>query len=395
MPDMLHDYLAPGNTVGDFPSPVAHLVNETTNPPTFNFLPGKKYMLRIANVAAVATQSFEIQDHTMQVVGIDGVQVVPQSTSSITLSAGQRYTVIVQAKSNPTSSFKYAAKMSTDMFTRGIPSSLQLTVQGKVNYVSKLRASILNLINNALDTSNLSPSTTLDDLALVPLDGQKLLGPVSQVIAMSFNQTNYPGIGARYSIGAQPWVEQDVPTLFSALSTGAAAMNASTYGPGAVPYVIKSGQIVQISMKNNQPYPHPMHLHGHEFQIVARGSGSWNGNTNLLPQTPSKRDVVTVPANGYTVVRFIADNPGVWFLHCHIDFHLAAGMAATFIEAPDLLQQSQQINAASAALCQANNMPVSGNCQGDTQNFANTAKCNTIFNTNTDTHGAVWGQGPI
>jgi len=85
----------------------------------------------------------------------------------------------------------------------------------------------------------------------------------------------------------------------------------------------------------------------------------------------------------------------VWFFHCHIDFHLAAGMAATFIEAPDLLQLTQQINPASAAVCQANNIPVSGNCQGDTQNFANTAQCNTIFNTNTDTYGALWGQGPI
>jgi len=129
--------------------------------------------------------------------------------------------------------------------------------------------------------------------------------------------------------------------------------------------------------------------------VVARGAGTWNGNTNSLPLTPSKRDVVTVPANGYTVIRFLADNPGVWFFHCHIDFHLAAGMAATFIEAPDVLQRTQQIDPVAAAICQADGFPASGNCQGETSDFANTADCNTIFNTDTDTYGAVVGQGPI
>jgi len=395
MPDMLHTYLASSNAVGDFPTPNSMLVNETTTPPNFNFLPDRKYMIRLANVGAVATQSFTLQDHSMQVVGIDGVEVQPTTASSISLSVGQRYTVIVQAKLEPVSSFKYAVKMSTNMFTRGIPPSLKLTMQGRVNYHRQRGRQAEGMNNRNLETTYLSPSSSFDDINLVPIDGQKLLGPVSQNIDMVFNQTNYPGVGSRYAIGSHPWVEQDVPSLFTALSTGAAAMNAATYGPGAAPYVIKSNQIIQIIMTNNQQYPHPMHLHGHEFQVVARGAGTWNGNTNNLPQTPAKRDVVTVPAYGYTVIRFQANNPGVWFFHCHIDFHLAAGMAATFIESPDLLQQSQKIDPASAALCKANNMASSGNCQGETSDYGSTSKCNTIFNTNTDTHGAEWGAGPI
>ncbi|GFO06482.1 laccase-4 [Plakobranchus ocellatus] len=42
---------------------------------------------------------------------------------------------------------------------------------------------------------------------------------------------------------------------------------------------------------------------------------------------PPKKDTVTVPDGGYTVVRFHANNPGMWLLHCHVEFHVEIGMA--------------------------------------------------------------------
>jgi L-ascorbate oxidase len=42
---------------------------------------------------------------------------------------------------------------------------------------------------------------------------------------------------------------------------------------------------------------------------------------------PPIKDTVTIPAGGYTIIRFIADNPGIWFFHCHLDFHSEVGMA--------------------------------------------------------------------
>ncbi len=38
------------------------------------------------------------------------------------------------------------------------------------------------------------------------------------------------------------------------------------------------------------------------------------------------KDTVTIPEGGYTIIRFVADNPGVWFFHCHLDFHSEIGM---------------------------------------------------------------------
>jgi hypothetical protein len=58
-----------------------------------------------------------------------------------------------------------------------------------------------------------------------------------------------------------------------------------------------------------------------------------------IPQYPLYRDTVQVKANGYLVIRFVADNPGINLFHCHIEWHVEAGLTATLIEAPMLLQQ--------------------------------------------------------
>lgn len=42
------------------------------------------------------------------------------------------------------------------------------------------------------------------------------------------------------------------------------------------------------------------------------------------------KDTITVPDGGYTIVRFVADNPGYWIFHCHIEYHVEVGMALVF-----------------------------------------------------------------
>ncbi|XP_046546794.1 laccase-2-like [Haliotis rubra] len=84
---------------------------------------------------------------------------------------------------------------------------------------------------------------------------------------------------------------------------------------------------------------HPIHLHGHHFRVVAMDRVNESTSLEEIKQmdadgliernldTPIAKDTVTVPDGGYTVIRFQADNPGFWLLHCHIDFHVAIGMA--------------------------------------------------------------------
>lgn len=342
MPDIIKDYLSPSNTNGDLPSPDSILFDDKNQGPNIQIAPGKRYLLRIVNIGGLACGQFHIEGYKLNVVEADGVQVQSSQTDTIVICAGQSYGVVVVGKNaslGNSANANYIVKLSTDMLTDAVPSANQITIIG--NIVQSLIGNLLSLVSNILTVSWV-PAGTLDDFNLKPLDGQRLLTPVDNKIELSTNQTFFPGIGTRTGLGPQPWTPPKVPTLFTALTTGSAAMDPATYGPGVNPWVVKSGQVVQIHLQNTHPYPHPMHLHGHVFQIVARGAGTWDGDEGSMPSVPSKRDGAVVPANGYIVLRFKANNPGVWFFHCHIDLHLVGGMAATIIEALIFFKTSSQ-----------------------------------------------------
>ncbi|XP_003391643.3 PREDICTED: laccase-like, partial [Amphimedon queenslandica] len=143
--------------------------------------------------------------------------------------------------------------------------------------------------------------------------------------------------------------------------------NAATFDPNSDEHE----SIIMIFSSLNSPDTHPIHLHGHNFQILYTGYGTYDSNgkvtspsTDLVCDTvgnnicvtpkwangtpPSglmarvsngrvvgsaiSKDTVMVPGYGYVVIALQADNPGYWFLHCHIEFHQALGMAAIIQE---------------------------------------------------------------
>lgn len=81
---------------------------------------------------------------------------------------------------------------------------------------------------------------------------------------------------------------------------------------------IKKGQRVALKFINETRMSHPMHLHGHSFQVIGINGKLLNGPV---------RDTILVPPSSNVTVVFDANNPGAWYLHCHILWHLAAGMA--------------------------------------------------------------------
>lgn len=81
---------------------------------------------------------------------------------------------------------------------------------------------------------------------------------------------------------------------------------------------VKYGDRVVIKFVNDTPMSHPMHLHGHTFQVI---------DINGQPINGAMRDTVLVTGKSSVSVAFDANNPGLWYLHCHVLWHLAAGMA--------------------------------------------------------------------
>ena len=123
-----------------------------------------------------------------------------------------------------------------------------------------------------------------------------------------------------------------------------------------------------IMVFSSATFSHPIHLHGHSFYVVHVEHGEynngiltspsghihcngscldpqWNGTGPDLSQyttddgklngTAILKDTVIVPAGGYVVIAFLADNPGYWYLHCHIESHQLEGMALIVQEYPE------------------------------------------------------------
>ncbi len=119
-----------------------------------------------------------------------------------------------------------------------------------------------------------------------------------------------------------------------------------------------------VGFGNRRDFSHPIHLHGHSFSILDVQYGTYNSagtlddinqnvvcnnelcrspkwNTNYLPliyrnaRTSIRKDTVIVPAGGYVVIAFEADNPGYWFMHCHIESHQLEGMGVIIREYPE------------------------------------------------------------
>lgn len=96
-------------------------------------------------------------------------------------------------------------------------------------------------------------------------------------------------------------------------------LNGATDGDHA-PLDVRAGERVEITFEDRTTMAHPMHLHGHHFQVVAINGERFAG---------AMRDTVLVPSRGNVTIAFEANNPGKWALHCHHLYHMASGMMTT------------------------------------------------------------------
>jgi FtsP/CotA-like multicopper oxidase with cupredoxin domain len=87
------------------------------------------------------------------------------------------------------------------------------------------------------------------------------------------------------------------------------------------PIEVGEGERIEITMTNASMMAHPMHLHGHRFQVVAIDGRTIKG---------ALRDTVLIPPARSVTIAVDADNPGQWAFHCHHLYHMATGMMATF-----------------------------------------------------------------
>ncbi|ROV93786.1 hypothetical protein VSDG_07021 [Cytospora chrysosperma] len=356
--------LQPSNKAFLPPVPDSILLNEGGSN-KISFKKGKTYRLRIINFSAFASCMVHFNSHPMKVIMQDSSYITETTAYQLRLSAAQRYDVLITASNNDNSNypFLFALDINPDYHNpflgwRHNKTGYLVTDASK----STTSVDVVNSWNPADDSLFTNPT------------GASPLGPLSKTItldfAFCFDKNSIP----RACFNGQPYVPQLVPSLYTAATTGQENDNPVVYG-GANAYIAPSGQVIDIVINNLDNSIHPFHLHGHQFQVLKRpaaGAGKFSGSTAGFASHPATKDTVHVNGNSYAVLRFEADNPGVWLFHCHIEWHVEMGLTATIVEAPEKLR-GRKFPGDHIDMCKVQGLLYEGNAAGNTENYTDTA----------------------
>lgn len=121
--------------------------------------------------------------------------------------------------------------------------------------------------------------------------------------------------------------------------------------PAAQPIDVGFGATVDIAINSIDHMRHPWHLHGHHFQVISMGESHdgplhWDDTESVAykkyaqdmeywrsgSRVPMTRDSIKIPGRSYAVIRFATDSPGLWMLHCHVDWHMVKGLGVVLQE---------------------------------------------------------------
>ena len=127
-------------------------------------------------------------------------------------------------------------------------------------------------------------------------------------------------------ITEEPLLYEYASALGGPLSGAQPLANGSVLGDAVSPFVLPYMAVVEVVITNTDGGEHPFHLHGHWFWVVATSAAP--DARQLYGPHYVRRDVVSIPANGWARLRFVADNPGIWYHHCHIDWSVNAARCA-------------------------------------------------------------------
>ncbi len=232
-------------------------------PAEFTVRQGERIRLRLFNPAAATSFRFAVAGHRLTVTHTDGRPVEPATVDALIIGMGERYDLLIEAD-HP-----------------GVWPIMAATVEGDSPPAKAL------LRYHGIRGSAPEEGPPSGDGRLLQLADLRALAPLpSGRPDRVFDLTLSGRSGTEWTINDQVWSEAD-------------------------PLRIEHGERIRFRLFNRSMMFHPMHLHGHFFQVGAA----------------VKDTVLVSPHMGRVEFDFIADNPGRWLFHCHNLYHLEAGMA--------------------------------------------------------------------
>ncbi|KAF9234957.1 multi-copper oxidase laccase-like protein [Melanogaster broomeanus] len=297
-----------GFNPGAEPPPDSGLINGQMTGSSMVLEPNLRYRLRLINMGTLTQFVFSVDEHVLSVVEADGTSLQPVDVHRVPLHVAQRYSRCR----------KCAIKLSNP--------NLNTMVLGTLTYGATPTTP------NTVDWSDALPQDCLDlnSTMIVPAIAMNPPNSTQSVqVTMSFQQTVESG-------GTQ--AESTNPTILQFYNGGVQ----TNFDSSQLVVVNDQIAVIDLVMTNYDDSSHPFHLHGHVFYILGEGTGTYR--TGISPLTlvnPPRRDTLTIPGYGWIAIRFVTDNPGLWAFHCHIGWHMAAGLLMQFASLPSQVQQFQ------------------------------------------------------
>jgi FtsP/CotA-like multicopper oxidase with cupredoxin domain len=258
----------------------AYLANDRTlaDPEVVRVEPGGRVRLRIINGAAATNFWLDIGALPGELIAVDGHPVVPANGSRFPLAIAQRLDI-----------------------------RLQLPVGGGAYPILAVR-------EGDTPRSGILLATAGAAIARIPDRAKAPAGPVDLALEQQLVAAGDP-----LGISESRPLRRHVLELTGSMMGFVWGFNGRRFGDAA-PLPVRQGERVEVTLVNRTDMSHPIHLHGHPFQVTAIDGVARKG---------ALRDTVLVPIGGSVRIAFNADNPGHWALHCHNLYHMAAGMMAS------------------------------------------------------------------
>jgi len=333
---------------------------------TFRFAvkQGETYLLRLVNAALNSGHFFKIAGHEFTVVAVDACYTKPYKTDVVVISAGQTADVLITAN-QPVGKYYMAARPYNNQ--ESFDNTTATAILEYIGHQNSTRPILPSLpaYNDTATVTRFSRALrslasreypvdvphTIDEsliatvgLGLLPCDRKQCDGPNNMSLSASINNVSFvePTIALlqAYYFSINGVFTTDFPSKPGVRFnyTGEDILE-SLWVPERATKVkeLKYNSTVQLVFQATNIFVaenHPMHLHGYNFYVVGEGFGNYNPETdpdNFNLVDPPQRNTVIAPVSGWVAIRFRADNPGMWFLHCHLDDHFTWGLNMVFL----------------------------------------------------------------
>ncbi|KAH7533914.1 hypothetical protein FEM48_Zijuj04G0182000 [Ziziphus jujuba var. spinosa] len=362
-------------TINGLPGPLYNCSSKDTF--KLKVKPGKTYLLRLINAALNDELFFSIANHTLKVVEADAIYVKPFDTNTLLITPGQTTNVLLKTKPNfPNATFFMTARP----YVTGLGTFDNSTVAAILEYEFPSKTShstlttkklplfkpILPALNDTSFATNFAAKLRSLANAQFPANvpknvdkrffftvglgtnpctqhNQSCKGPNGTMFAASINNISFslPNtallqshfFGQSFGLYSPNFPNSP---LFPFNYTGTPPNN-TMVSNGTKLVVLPFNTSVELVMQDTSilgAESHPLHLHGFNFFVVGQGFGNFDPNKdpakfNLVD--PIERNTVGVPSGGWAAIRFLADNPGIWFMHCHLEIHTSWGLKMAWL----------------------------------------------------------------